>query len=53
MNRPGVPDGNWRWRLTFDQPIAERLDGLRGLSELYDRLPPKAAEEPAPPEPDA
>jgi 4-alpha-glucanotransferase len=53
MNRPGIPDGNWRWRLTSDQPIAERLDGLRGLSELYDRLPPKAAEEPASPDPAA
>jgi 4-alpha-glucanotransferase len=53
MNRPGVPDGNWRWRLTPDQPLAERLDGLRGLSELYDRLPPTAAEERASPDPAA
>jgi 4-alpha-glucanotransferase len=39
VNRPGVPDGNWTWRLTPDQPVAERLEGLGVLTERYNRLP--------------
>jgi len=39
MNRPGVADGNWDWRLTQDQPVAARLEGLAVLTERYDRLP--------------
>jgi 4-alpha-glucanotransferase len=39
MNRPGVPEGNWAWRLTADQPLAERLEGLAVLTERYNRLP--------------
>lgn len=39
MNRPGVPDGNWRWRLTTDQPLAARLEGLAVLTERYSRHP--------------
>lgn len=38
MNRPGIPTGNWRWRLdegALQPALAERL---RGLSETYDRL---------------
>jgi 4-alpha-glucanotransferase len=38
MNRPGVPEGNWAWRLTADQPLAERLEGLAVLTERYNRL---------------
>jgi 4-alpha-glucanotransferase len=49
MNRPGVPDGNWTWRLTPDQPVAERLEGLGILTERYNRLPP--SETPASPGP--
>jgi 4-alpha-glucanotransferase len=45
MNRPGVPEGNWAWRLTPDQPLTERLEGLAALTERYNRLP---ATEPAP-----
>jgi 4-alpha-glucanotransferase len=40
MNRPGVPSGNWRWRFTAAHPVAAQLEGLRGLSARYDRLPP-------------
>lgn len=40
MNRPGVPTGNWRWRFTAAHPVAAQLEGLEGLTERYDRLPP-------------
>jgi len=40
MNRPGVASGNWRWRFSEDHPVAARMEGLRGLTERYDRLPP-------------
>jgi len=40
MNRPGVPTGNWRWRFTAAHPVAAQMEGLRGLSARYDRLPP-------------
>ena len=53
MNRPGVADGNWDWRLTPDQPVAARLEGLAILTERYDRLPtaepPSGADRPIPP----
>lgn len=39
MNRPGIPEGNWQWRLTAEHPVAERLAGLRELSERYQRTP--------------
>jgi 4-alpha-glucanotransferase len=47
MNRPGIGDGNWTWRVTADQPVAQMLDGLAVLTERYDRLP--VSEIPAPP----
>ena len=37
MNRPGVPDGNWTWRLTeglLTPGVAERL---RTLTRVYAR----------------
>ena len=40
MNRPGLPNGNWRWRFTAAHPVAAQLEGLDGLTERYDRLPP-------------
>ncbi len=41
MNRPGVADGNWRWRFRTDQFRGELIDRLGGLTELYNRLPRK------------
>ncbi|HTI51378.1 MAG TPA: 4-alpha-glucanotransferase [Planctomycetaceae bacterium] len=44
FNRPGEPDGNWRWRATGEllpQPIAERL---RRLTEISNRRPSHNAE---------
>jgi 4-alpha-glucanotransferase len=43
MNRPGVAEGNWRWRVTAAHPVAAQLQGLDGLTERYDRLPPADA----------
>ncbi len=38
MNRPGVPDGNWRWRFRWDQ-VEPRLAGhYRHLLTLYGRI---------------
>jgi 4-alpha-glucanotransferase len=42
MNQPGIPASNWRWRVTSDQPVAQRLEGLAILTERYDRLPESA-----------
>lgn len=36
MNTPGVPGGNWRWRMTSSAPAAA-ADTLRGLNERYNR----------------
>jgi 4-alpha-glucanotransferase len=49
MNRPGVSEGNWRWRLEpgrFDERLGARL---RRLTAVADRLPaaPAAARPPA------
>jgi 4-alpha-glucanotransferase len=39
MNRPGVADGNWRWRFRPQQFNQGLVDKLSGLTELYNRLP--------------
>ena len=36
MNTPGVPGGNWRWRMTGAAPAAA-ADTLRSLNERYER----------------
>jgi 4-alpha-glucanotransferase len=41
MNRPGVGNGNWTWRLRPDQPLRAALDRLADLTALYSRLPAK------------
>lgn len=46
MNTPGLAKGNWRWRVAPSQPVADRLQGLRGLSEYFNRVP--SAPEPGP-----
>ena len=40
MNTPGtVGDENWAWRVRADQLTDETADWLRGLTELFGRLP--------------
>lgn len=39
MNVPGRPEGNWRWRLTHDEPGACEAGWLREFAEIYGRLP--------------
>ena len=37
MNVPGVPEGNWAWRFSWDQIHPERTAWLRDLAETYGR----------------
>jgi 4-alpha-glucanotransferase len=39
MNRPGIPHGNWRWRLRRDALDARVEERLRELTETYGRRP--------------
>jgi 4-alpha-glucanotransferase len=39
FNVPGVPDGNWRWRVTEEQVTEKMLRGLADSTELYNRQP--------------
>jgi 4-alpha-glucanotransferase len=51
MNQPGLPERNWRWRVTTDQAVTQRMEALAVLTERYNRLPePKspATTEPSP-----
>ncbi len=41
MNKPGVADGNWRWRFRPEQFGGGLVDRLAGLTQLYNRLPPE------------
>jgi 4-alpha-glucanotransferase len=38
MNTPGIPDGNWRWRMRPDAPLDEVAAKLRDMTALYGRL---------------
>lgn len=42
MNTPGVATGNWRWRVRADQFWAGAVDRLRGVTQLYNRIPAEA-----------
>ena len=37
MNLPGVADGNWTWRFSWDQVHPGRIDWLAGMTETYGR----------------
>lgn len=39
MNVPGKPDGNWRWRYSWEQVTSILVPRLRRLCELYGRIP--------------
>jgi 4-alpha-glucanotransferase len=43
MNRPGVAEGNWRWRFRMSQFWPGLIDRMRGMTELYNRLPHEPA----------
>ena len=38
MNTPGVTEGNWRWRFSWDQLQDHQRDRLREWIELYGRV---------------
>lgn len=38
MNRPGVADGNWRWRFNWEQVKPQMAGHYRHLLELYGRV---------------
>lgn len=42
MNKPGTPEGNWRWRFTWSDVGPEHAALLRQFTRLYGRLPPKS-----------
>ena len=37
MNRPGVAEGNWRWRFNWEQLLPDTESRIRHLIELYGR----------------
>ncbi|MBA4186514.1 MAG: 4-alpha-glucanotransferase [Planctomycetaceae bacterium] len=39
MNKPGIAEGNWRWRFRLDQFKPEVIDRLRDMTSLYNRVP--------------
>jgi 4-alpha-glucanotransferase len=39
MNKPGVADGNWRWRFRLDQFRPDLIARLGDLTTLYNRVP--------------
>lgn len=43
INTPGAPDGNWQWRLKPNYLSQELSNSIRGLAEVYSRIP-KAAD---------
>lgn len=37
MNTPAVPDGNWRWRFTWDQVPQDLAARLKGMTKQFQR----------------
>ncbi|VTT98380.1 4-alpha-glucanotransferase : 4-alpha-glucanotransferase OS=Chloroflexus aurantiacus (strain ATCC 29364 / DSM 637 / Y-400-fl) GN=Chy400_4186 PE=3 SV=1: Glyco_hydro_77 [Gemmataceae bacterium] len=48
MNKPGVAEGNWRWRFRVDQFRPDVIDRLRDLTALYNRIPSAVPKETGP-----
>lgn len=44
MNRPGVAEGNWRWRVRIEAFHADLAGRLRALGDLYARGPTPTSE---------
>lgn len=38
MNTPGIPDGNWAWRFSWNQIPSDRFESFRHLAAEYERL---------------
>ena len=47
MNTPGEPSGNWQWRLRDGEWTRDKIERLRRLTELSDRLKPVEEDEAA------
>ena len=45
MNTPGIPGGNWQWRVSASALNASLAADIRELSALYGRLPDPVPEE--------
>jgi 4-alpha-glucanotransferase len=41
MNRPGVAEGNWMWRVRPGDFKPDTIERVRGVTQLYNRLPPE------------
>ncbi len=39
INTPGAPEGNWQWRLRPNFLSQELANSIRGLAEVYSRIP--------------
>jgi len=48
MNKPGIAEGNWRWRFRLDQFKPEVIDRLREITHLYNRIPQEVVKETGP-----
>ena len=44
INTPGAPDGNWQWRLRPNFLSQELASSIRGLAEVYSRIPKEEEE---------
>lgn len=45
MNRPGVTEGYWEWRFTWDQVAPWHAERLKELARLHGRIPHRRADE--------
>lgn len=45
INTPGAPDGNWQWRLRPNFLSQDLANSIRGLAEVYSRIPKEEPEE--------
>jgi 4-alpha-glucanotransferase len=41
MNKPGVAEGNWRWRFRLDQFRGDLIPRMAEVTRLYNRIPPE------------
>jgi len=48
MNKPGIAEGNWRWRFRLDQFRPEVIDRLGEITSLFNRVPQAVVENTGP-----
>ena len=46
MNNPGIPDGNWQWRMLKGESSDKLAAKIRDLAETYGRIGKPVSEEP-------